>query len=145
MTQPVDQTSTPLLVLGAQGRMEVGMHTNLGCVVGGAKDELGGSVVAGADVGDVGLVLHQDLGAAKVAKLEDTGVGIEKQVLRLDVAVADALRVDVGQSAEELVNVQLDLEDWHCRLHLVEETGRSVDRLRHKLLNQVQVHFVLLL
>ena len=36
----------------------------------GPEDELGGAVVAGADVADVGLPPHQHLGRAKVAQLQ---------------------------------------------------------------------------
>jgi hypothetical protein len=64
--------------------------------------------------------------------------------LWLDVAVADALGMDIGQGAEELIDVQLDLENRHGRLHFVEESRSSVDSLGHKLLHQVQVDLVLL-
>lgn len=40
--------------------------------------------------------------------------------MRLDVTMADALRVDVGERSEELVGIQLDLEDGHRRLQLAE-------------------------
>lgn len=65
--------------------------TNLSRVVRGAENELGGAVVSGADVRNIGLVLDQDLGAAKVAQLQDAAIRVEQEVLRLDVAVADAL------------------------------------------------------
>lgn len=57
--------------------------------------------------------------------------------MRLDVAMANALRVDVCQGSEELVNVEFDFEYGHCRLHLVEEPGSSVHRLRDKFLNEI--------
>lgn len=118
--------------------------TDLGSVVGGTEDEFWCSVVPRANVRDVWLVLYQYLGAAKVTKLQYATVGIEKKVLRLDVAMADALRMDVGERSEELVDVELDLEYRHGRLHLVEKSRRSVDGLRHELLDEVQVHFILL-
>ena len=37
------------------------------------------------------------LGAAKVTQLENPTVWIKKQVLRFDIAVADSVRVDIGQ------------------------------------------------
>ena len=58
--------------------------------------------------------------------------------------MADALRVDVGESAEELVNVELDFEDWHGRLHLVEVSGCAVDCLWNEFLDQVEVDLILL-
>ncbi len=68
-----------------------GLLTNLGCVVGRAKDELGRPVIARANVRHIRLVLHQDLSAAKIAQLQHSGARVEEEVLRLDVAVADAL------------------------------------------------------
>ena len=94
--------------------------TNLGGVVRGAKDELRGAIVARTDVRHVGLVRDQDLGAAKVAQLQDARGRVQEQVLWLDVAVADALRVDVGERTEQLVDVEFHLEHRHRRLQLVE-------------------------
>lgn len=59
--------------------------------------------------------------------------------------MADALRVDVGQSTEELVDVELDLDHRHGRLHLVEEPGSPIDRLGYKFLDEIKVDFVFLL
>lgn len=92
---------------------QVAVLTDLCCVVSRAEDELRRPVVPRADVRDVGLILHQNLGAAEVAQLEYASGRVKKQVLRLDVAVANALRVNVGQRSEKLVDVQLNLEDGH--------------------------------
>ncbi len=67
------------------------MRTYLGCVICCTEDQLGCPVVARADVGHIGLVLYQYLGAAKVAQLQHAGAGVEQKVLRLDVTMADAL------------------------------------------------------
>lgn len=83
-------------------------RTNLGGVVCCSKNQLRRTVVPGANVRHVWLVFYQDLGTSEIAQLEDTRRRVEQQVLRLDVSVADALRVDVGERAEELVNVELD-------------------------------------
>lgn len=64
--------------------------------------------------------------------------------MRLDISVADSLGVDVGQRPEQLVDVKLNFEDWHGGLHLVEESRRSIHRLGHEFLYQVQVDFILL-
>ena len=119
-------------------------HVNFCGVVRRAEDQLWCSVVSGADVRHVWLILHQDLGTAKVAELENTGSWVQQKVLWLDISVADALRMDVGESAEELVNVQLDLEDWHGRLHLVEVPRCAVDGLWNEFLDQVEVYLILL-
>ena len=58
--------------------------------------------------------------------------------------MANTLRVDVGKRAEELVNVELDFEDRHDRLHLVEVAGGSIDGLWNEFEHEIQVHLVLL-
>jgi hypothetical protein len=89
-------------------------------------------------------MLDEDLGAAKVAELQDARRWIEEEVLGLDVSVTDALRVDVGEGAEELVDVQLDLEGRHDRLDLIEVARGAVHRLGDEFEDQVEVDFVLL-
>lgn len=59
--------------------------------------------------------------------------------------MADTLRVDVGESTEELVDVELDFENRHRCLHLVEESRGAVDRFRDELLDKVQVNLIPLL
>ena len=58
--------------------------------------------------------------------------------------MADPLRVDVGERAEKLVDVELDLKDRHDRLHLVEIARSTIDGLGNKLEHEVQVNLVLL-
>ena len=53
------------------------------------------------------------LGAAEVAELQLVGLRVDQQVLRLDVAVADAVFVDVPEGAAHLVGVQLDKNGGH--------------------------------
>ena len=65
--------------------------TDLGSVIGGTKDQLGCTVISRADVRDIGFVLDQDFGAAKVAELQYPGVWIEQKVLRLDIPMTDSL------------------------------------------------------
>lgn len=118
--------------------------TYFGSVVGSAEDELRSTVVARANVRDIWFVLHQNFCASEIAQLQDAAVGVEKKILGLDVTVADALRVDVRQSSEELVNIEFDFEDGHRRLHFVEESGGSVNSLGDKLLDEIEIHFILL-
>lgn len=63
----------------------------------------------------------------------------------LDVSVADALGMDVGEGPEKLVDVQLDLENWHSGLHLVEKSRGSVDGLGDEFLHQVEIYLIFLL
>ena len=58
--------------------------------------------------------------------------------------MADALAVDVGKRAEQLVNVQLDLENGHGCLHLIEVAGRAVDGFGNKFEYEIEVDLVLL-
>lgn len=44
---------------------------------------------------------------AEIAEFEDGGVGVHQEVLGFDVAVTDALGVDVGQAPKKLVHVDL--------------------------------------
>lgn len=119
-------------------------RTDIGSVVGSSENELRRSVVPRANVRHVRLSLDQDLGAAKVAQLEDTGGRVEEEVLGLDIAVADANRVDVGERAEELVHIQLDVVHRHCLLELGVVSRRAVDRFGNVFEHEVQVDFVLL-
>lgn len=156
MTHPVDQTSAQILarlvcfilfyfILLLFGVGERGKgHTDLGGIVGGTEYQLRGAVVAGADVGDVGLVGDEDLSTAKVAELENAGAGVKEEVLGFDVTVADALGMDVGERAEQLVCVQLHLEEWHGSLELVEVPRSTVDGLWDVFKHQVEVDLVLL-
>lgn len=123
--------------------MSVG-RTDVGRVVGRPKDELRGTVVARADVADVGLARDEDLGGAKVAELEDAGGRVEKEVLGLDVTVADTDGVDVHQGTEELVHIQLDLEHWHRLLELGIVPAGTVHGLGDVFEHKVEVHFVFL-
>lgn len=119
-------------------------RTDVGGVVRGAEDELRGAIVAGANVADVRLSCDEDLGRAKVAKLEDPGGGVEKEVLGLDVAVTDADGVDVHEGAEELVHIQLDLEHGHGLLELDIVAAGAVDGLWDVFEHKVEVHFIFL-
>lgn len=58
--------------------------------------------------------------------------------------MTDPLGVDVGQRAEKLVDIDLDLQDRHRSLHLVEETRGAVNGLWDKFEYQVQVDLVFL-
>lgn len=58
--------------------------------------------------------------------------------------MTDALRVYVGEGAEELVDVELDFEDGHGRLHLVEVSAGAVNCLGDEFLHEIEVHLILL-
>ena len=58
--------------------------------------------------------------------------------------MTDALRVDVGKRAEQLVDIELDLENRHGGLHLIEIARCAVDGLRNELLDEIEVDFIFL-
>ena len=118
---------------------------DVGRVVRGAEDQLGRAVVSRTDVGHVGLAAHEMLGRSEIAELENAGLWVEEKVLGLDISVADALRVDVGKTAEELVHVQLDEGDGDSLLAFRILPGHLVDSLRDVLEDQVEVDLILLL
>lgn len=118
--------------------------TDVGRVVGGSEDELGCTVVPRADIADVGLAGDEDLGRAKVTELEDARGRVQQQVLWLDIAMADAEGMNVGQRAKELVHVQLDLERRHGLLQFGVMTARTVDGLGDIFEDEVEVQFVFL-
>lgn len=66
-------------------------RTDLGRVVGGTKDQLGRPVVPRANVRDIGFVFDQNFGGAEIAEFQDTGAGVQEEVLRLNITMADAL------------------------------------------------------
>ena len=145
ITQPVDHTSSPHRQSGARNAGRRSQRpTDLGCVIGRAKDQFRRSVVPGADVRNVRFILDQDLGAAKIAELEHSGGRIEQEILRLDIPMADSHGVNVGEGAKELVDVNFDFQDWHRRLHLVEEPGGAINGLRYEFENKVEIDFLLL-
>jgi hypothetical protein len=123
---------------------EQGICTNLCCVVGCTKDQLGRPVITRANVRNVGLIFDQNLGRTEIAKLENTTVGVQKQVLGLNITMADTLGVNVCQRPEQLVDVQLHFQHGHGRLELVEVTGCAVDGLWDILEDEVEVDFIFL-
>lgn len=74
--------------------------------------------------------------------LDPPHLWIEQQVLRLDIAMADAEGVDVREGPGELVEVQLHEEHRQRLLALVVCPRHAVHRLRHELQDQVKVQLV---
>jgi hypothetical protein len=58
--------------------------------------------------------------------------------------MADSLGMDVCKGTEKLVDIQLDLENRHGGLHLVEVSRRTVNGFRDILLYKIEVDLVLL-
>lgn len=58
--------------------------------------------------------------------------------------MADALGVDVGERAEKLIDVKLDLEDWHGGFELVEVSRGPVNGLGDEFEDQVEIDLIFL-
>lgn len=58
--------------------------------------------------------------------------------------MTNSLGMYVCEGTEELVDVKLDFEDWHGRLHLVEISRGTVNGLWDIFLYKVEVYLILL-
>ena len=120
-------------------------HVDVGRVVGSTEDELGCTVISRANVRDVGLAADEVLRTPEVAEFQNARVRVEEQVLRLDISMADALRVDVGKASKQLVHVQLDEGPRDGLLAFRVLSCHLVHCFRDELEHEVEVYFVLLL
>jgi hypothetical protein len=78
MTQPVDQISREVQSvrqpsLTVRIKRDKRLRTDIGCVICGAKDEFGGTIVPRADVTDIRFSRDENLGRSKITKFEHTG------------------------------------------------------------------------
>lgn len=55
---------------------------------------------------------------------------VAEDVLWLDITMANAFGMDVGNTPHELVGVELNNQVWHLLLHFVELLHHSVRRVR---------------
>ena len=70
---------------------------------------------------------------------------IAKNILRLDISMADALCMNVSNGPHELVRVQFDDNIWDLLLHLVVLLHHSVGSVRNVVHHNIQVHLIWLL
>lgn len=67
---------------------------------------------------------------------------IDKQVLRLDVSVADTQSVNVGKRSKHLVGIQFDEQLWNRLLHFDIVSHNSVHCLGNVIHDNIEVHFI---
>ena len=67
---------------------------------------------------------------------------VNENILRLDVSVTDALCMDVSDTTEQLVRVNLDKDVWDHLLHLQVLLHDSVDCIRNIVHDHIQIHLV---
>ena len=72
------------------------------------------------------------------------GLGVDQQILGLDVSVADACPVNVLEGPAHLISVQLDEDVGHALVVLGVVLADPVHGIWHELQHQVQVRLVLL-
>lgn len=58
--------------------------------------------------------------------------------------MADAEGMNIGETPEQLVHVQLDLKHWHCLLDLGVVAGGTVDGLWDVFEDKVEIDLILL-
>jgi hypothetical protein len=78
----------------------------------------------------------------EIAKLDDMRVGVKKQVLRLDVPMANSHLMNVGKRACDLVHVELDVKCRDLSLGAAVMLDDTVDGLRNEFKDQIQVHLL---
>ena len=54
---------------------------------------------------------------AKIAEFQDAEIWIEEQILWFDISMANAVRMNVTEGAEQLIHIQLDVEHWNSLLN----------------------------
>jgi hypothetical protein len=121
-----------------------GTLTDIRGVVGSSENELWCAVVPRANITDVGLARHENLGRPKVAQFQNPGSGVQEQILRFDVTMADANRVDVSQGAQELVHVQFDLEGGHGLFEFGIVATGAIHSFGYIFEHKVEINLVLL-
>ena len=65
-------------------------RTNLCSVVCSTEDEFRGSVITGADIGDIRFPTNKVLSTPKITQLENPSLRIKQEVLGLDISMANA-------------------------------------------------------
>jgi len=117
-------------------------NVNLRGVIGVPKNEFRSSVISGADIGHIWLSLDELFGASEVTHFQGVRRGIDEHILRLDVSMANADSVDVGNGSEHLVGVEFDHETWDWLLHLEELLHYFVDGVGDEVHHHVEVYLI---
>lgn len=118
--------------------------TDVSGIVRGTEDQLGCTVVPGADIANIGFTCDEDLGRTKITELENTRGGVEEQVLGFYITVANADRVDVCERAQELVHIELDLQHRHRLFKLDIMTRCAINSFWDVFKDEVQVDLIFL-
>ena len=108
-----------------------------------AKDQFRSTVVARADVRNIRLALFEPLGGAEIADFQDMAAGVDEDVLRLDIPVANANRFEINESSEHFVSIQLHQHWRNHLLHLEIVLHNFVNGIRNVIHDYVEVHFTI--
>lgn len=93
-----------------------------------------------ADVRDIGLSTLQLLGGSEITQHDSVQLGVNENVLRLDISVADLEVVNVGQRTQHLVGVDLGQHVRELVPDLVVVPQDFVQRVWNVVHYQVQVN-----
>ena len=104
------------------------------CRTGGCSARVGWACVAA----------RAHLCAAKVNELEPQRRRVDEQVVGLQVSVADALRVNVLESLERLIEVDAHVINWKALPLLLEAERNGADGVGQKVHHEVQIRLVAL-
>ena len=81
---------------------------------------------------------------SKIAEFQNSSSGIEKQILGLDITMADSERMNIRQTSEQLIHVKLDLKHGHRLLDLGVVARCAIDGLWNIFEHKVEEDFILL-
>ena len=70
------------------------------------------------------------------------GTGVAQNVLWLDVSMADALCMDVGNRPHELIRVEFDYQIWNHLLHLEVLLHYSIGGIRNVVHHHIEVNLI---
>ena len=117
-------------------------HINSGSVIRVSKNQLWCSVIPRANIRYIWLTLHELLSTSEITELKDVRLGIAKDVLGLDISMANTFGVNVGNGPHELIGIELNNERWDHLLHFEVLLHYSVGRVRDVVHDHIQVNFV---
>ena len=118
---------------------------NGGSVIWITEDELWCSIVSWTNVRNIRFPRNKLFCRAKVTKLENMAAHITKDVLGLDITMADALCMNISNASHQLVWIKFNNQVGHLLLHFMELFHHSIRRVWDVVHHNIQVNFVWLI
>lgn len=111
-------------------------------VVLATEDQLWSSVISRADVRNVWFSLDKFLGRPEISKFQNMSCWVNKQILRLDISVANTQRMDISQGPEHLVGIHLYQKDGNALLHFDIVPHNSINGLWDVIHDYIEVYLI---